>query len=83
MNHQKSLHGEVLVTLLIEDNPAHAELIRRHFEAYRIANIVKQIISWMQDSHLVLEHDSATGVLQPGASLTLQSAWRNINETTR
>ena len=45
-------HGEPIVILLVEDNPAHAELILRNFEAHQIAN---QIIH-LSDGEKALEY---------------------------
>ena len=52
MNTQNSTHGEALVILLIEDNPAHAELIRRNFETHRIANRLYHVT----DGEMALEY---------------------------
>lgn len=32
------MHGEPIIVLLIEDDPAHAEIVKRNFEKSRIAN---------------------------------------------
>jgi len=39
----KTPQGEPLTILLIEDNPAHAELVRRSFEDHRIANQIHHV----------------------------------------
>lgn len=32
------MDGEPIIVLLVEDDPAHAEIVRRNFESFRIAN---------------------------------------------
>jgi CheY-like chemotaxis protein len=32
------MRGEPIVVLLVEDDPAHAEIVRRNFEGFRMAN---------------------------------------------
>lgn len=32
------MRGEPIVILLVEDDPAHAEIVRRNFEGFRLAN---------------------------------------------
>jgi len=32
------MQGEPIVVLLVEDDPAHAEIVKRNFETSRIAN---------------------------------------------
>ena len=34
------MHGEPFTILLVEDNPAHAELVLRSFEDHRVANTI-------------------------------------------
>ena len=36
----KLMHGEPFTILLVEDNPAHAELVLRSFEDHRVANTI-------------------------------------------
>lgn len=37
------MRGEPINVLLVEDDPAHAEIVRRNFETFRIANCLKHV----------------------------------------
>jgi len=37
------MKGEPIVILLVEDDPAHAEIVRRNFENFRIANMLMHV----------------------------------------
>ena len=37
------MQGEPITILLVEDEPAHAEIVRRNFENFRIANTLKHV----------------------------------------
>lgn len=37
------MQGEPITILLVEDEPAHAEIVRRNFETMRIANTLKHV----------------------------------------
>jgi CheY-like chemotaxis protein len=37
------MNGEPIVILLVEDDPAHAEIVRRNFEEFRMANELKHV----------------------------------------
>ena len=52
-----NLKGEPIVILLVEDDPAHVEIIRRNFEASRLAN---RLIS-VEDGQAALDYLSRKG----------------------
>lgn len=37
------MKGEPIVILLVEDDPAHAEIVRRNFENFRVANMLMHV----------------------------------------
>ena len=40
---KKSVNGEPLIILLVEDNEAHAEMVKRSFEQHQVANIIRHV----------------------------------------
>lgn len=38
------MKGEPIVILLVEDDPAHAEIVRRNFEGFRLANRLEHVV---------------------------------------
>lgn len=51
------IHGEPLHLLLVEDNEAHAELIKRSFNQHRVANRITHV----QDGQAALDYLFAQG----------------------
>ena len=52
------MKGEAIVILLVEDDPAHAEIVRRNFKDYRLANRLMHV-SDGQDALDYLNHLNA------------------------
>ena len=40
---ERSPTGDPLVLLLVEDNPAHAEMVMRSFEKHKVSNLIKHV----------------------------------------
>lgn len=46
------MNGEPIVILLVEDDPAHAEIVRRNLECARVANV----LNWVDDGKEALDY---------------------------
>ena len=46
------MKGEPLVILLVEDDPAHAEIVRRNLKEFRMANR----LMWVSDGQQALDY---------------------------
>lgn len=40
---KKLVNGEPLILLLVEDNAAHAEMVKRSFEQHQVSNIIQHV----------------------------------------
>lgn len=54
------MNGEAIVILLVEDDPAHAEIVRRNLESARIANT----LNWVTDGKEALDYLHRAGKYQ-------------------
>jgi CheY-like chemotaxis protein len=52
------MKGEPIVILLVEDDPAHAEIVRRNFENFRIANTLVHV----EDGQAALDYLFRQGI---------------------
>ncbi len=57
--------GEALRILLVEDNPAHVELITRNLQSHQVANIIHHV----SDGKEALHHLQGSGLLLAGLEL--------------
>ena len=66
------MNGKPITILLVEDDPAHAEIVRRNLETARVANILK----WVADGQEALDYLFRVGkyqdpVISPAPGLIL------------
>jgi len=62
-----NMKGEVIVILVVEDDPAHVEIIRRNFEASRLAN---RVIS-VEDGQAALDYLYRKGQYNDGTKFPM------------
>lgn len=61
------MNGKPITILLVEDDPAHAEIVRRNLENARVANL----LNWVADGQEALDYLQHSGKYQdPGSSPT-------------
>lgn len=61
------MNGKPITILLVEDDPAHAEIVRRNLEKARIANL----LNWVADGQAALDYLHRVGPYQePDSSPT-------------
>lgn len=58
------MNGKPITILLVEDDPAHAEIVRRNLENARVANL----LNWVADGQEALDYLQHTGKYQDHAS---------------
>jgi CheY-like chemotaxis protein len=66
------MKGEPIVILLVEDEPAHAEIVRRNFEGFRLANRLEHVADGQAAlDYLYQRDDYADPLVSPRPGLIL------------